>query len=87
LSGLDDHVNAYVRSGEEQYLPILELPADVGEPSSQRVCFLIFWRKTSSSWLPQLPVTIMTSTDDIKSIVAALVAQREDDRMARSRAI
>jgi len=38
---------------------------------------IIYWRKTSSTWLPQLPAWVMTSTDDIQRIAAAAV--REDD--------
>jgi hypothetical protein len=37
--------------------------------SSRRVCFLIYWRKTSSTWLPQVPV--ITSTHHIEHIAAA----------------
>jgi hypothetical protein len=40
--------------------------------------FLIYWRKTSSTWLRQVPVTVRTSTRDIESIAAAVSAQRSD---------
>jgi hypothetical protein len=42
-----------------------------GKDPSRRICFLIFWRKTSSSWLPQVPVWIMTSTRDLDRMAAA----------------
>ena len=36
-----------------------------------RVSFYIHWRKTSSSWLWQIPVTVRSSTRDIEQIAAA----------------
>ena len=41
----------------------------------RRVFFLVSWRKTSSTWLPQVPVVIMTSTRDIEGIAAAAPKQ------------
>jgi hypothetical protein len=43
-------------------------------PADQSVRFVIFWRKTSSSWLRQVPVIIWTSTRDIERIAAAATA-------------
>jgi hypothetical protein len=37
----------------------------------RRVSFYIHWRKTSSSWLWQIPVTVRSSTRDIEQIAAA----------------
>jgi hypothetical protein len=58
--------------GEACDLPIVanrvKLPKNA---PSQRVCFVIYWRKTSSSWLRQFPVVIWTSTGDIERISAA----------------
>jgi len=64
-------VNVLLRSGEKQDLPII-----VGETVSKRVCLFIYWRKTSSTWLRQVPVLVITSTGDIKRIVAAAAAQQ-----------
>lgn len=65
-------VNVLLRPGEDWDLPIIKLPRKLDEPkdtSSRRVCFLVSWRKTSSTWLPQVPV--ITSTHDIERIAAA----------------
>jgi hypothetical protein len=59
-------LNLLLRSGKEHDLPIIER-----ENVSRRVCFFIYWRKTSSSYLWQFPVVIMTSTHDIQRIAAA----------------
>jgi len=67
-------VNVLLPPGEEQYLPIIEFPKDLDKPldtSRRWVCFLIFWRKTSSTWLPQFPILVITSTRDIESISVA----------------
>jgi hypothetical protein len=72
LSGTD--VNVLLRPDEERLLPIIELPKDLDKPldtSSRWVCFLIYWCKTSSTWLPQPPIFRMTSSDYIKRIAAA----------------
>ena len=50
----------------------LEAPDDA---PSQRLCMFIRWRKTSSSWLPQVPVVVATSTHDIERIAAAAIAK------------
>jgi hypothetical protein len=72
-------VNALLRAGAEKYLPIIPLPTNPGAPPKVPwvVCFLIFWRKTSSTWLPQLPAVVVTTTRYIERISAA--ATREDD--------
>jgi hypothetical protein len=71
-------VNALLRAGEEKYLPIIKLPRILDAPPKDAwwVCFLIFWRKTSSTWLPQWPAVVMTTTRYIERISAA--ATRED---------
>jgi hypothetical protein len=72
-------VNALLRSGDEKYLPIIRLPKILDAPPKDApwVCFVINWRKTSSTWLPQFPAVVMTTTRDIERISAA--ATREDD--------
>ena len=58
----------------------LSKPADAPKDTpSRRVCFLIYWRKTSSSWLPQVPVLVMNSTDYIQCIAGAVAAQFDRD--------
>jgi hypothetical protein len=67
-------INLLLRQGEVRDLPIyFKLPK--GAPS-QRVRFLIYWRKTSSTWLPQFPIPIWTSTGYAERISAAVAAQR-----------
>jgi hypothetical protein len=74
------NVNVLLPPGKEEYLPIIESPKNLDAPidtAGRRVCFLIYWRKTSSTWLPQLPVWVLSSTDDINRIAAA--APRRDE--------
>jgi hypothetical protein len=74
-----DDVNVLLPPGKEHSLPIIELPKNIDAPidtTGRRILFLIYWRKTSSMWLPQIPVWNWTSTDDIKRIAAA--APREN---------
>jgi hypothetical protein len=68
------NVNVLLPPGKEHSLPIIELPKDMDAPidtTGRRIRFLIYWRKTSSTWLPQVPVWNRTSTNYIKSIAAA----------------
>jgi hypothetical protein len=71
---VDDDVNVLLEPSKSHDLVLidrrnhLELPKDA---PSQRVYILIHWRKTSSNWLPQVPIVISTSTDDIQRIAAA----------------
>jgi hypothetical protein len=68
----EGELNVLLRSGAEEYLPIIEFPENKPKDAPSRwVCFLISWRKTSSTWLPQLPIPIITSTHDIERITAA----------------
>jgi hypothetical protein len=72
-----DDVNVLLSPGEERHLPIIELPKDLDAPidtARRRVCFVIYWRKTSSSWLRQVPIVIWTSTRDIERIANAATA-------------
>src|SRR5262249_57374417 len=76
LSNVD--VTVLLRPGKPHDRGIIKSPKKLAEPqdaSSRRVCFLIYWRKTSSTWLPQVPVVIMTSTGDIERIAAAAPKQ------------
>jgi hypothetical protein len=71
-------VNVLLRPGKTHDLGIIKFPKKLDKPQdapSRRVCFLIYWRKTSSTWLPQVPVVIMTSTGDIERIAAAAPKQ------------
>jgi hypothetical protein len=71
-------VNVLLGQGEVCDLPIIEPSKPVEEPKDQHgvaevqqdqpVRFVIYWRKTSSSYLRQVPVMIMTSTRDIERI-------------------
>jgi hypothetical protein len=73
-------VNVLLRPVAEQSLPIITLPKSLDAPPPIKprwVFFLVYWCKTSSSWLPQVPVLVMTSADDIERISAA--ATREDE--------
>jgi hypothetical protein len=76
-------VNVLLCQGETCDLPIFDLPKPVEEPDQRNVAeasqdqpvrFVIYWRKTSSSYLRQVPVMIMTSTRDIEHIAEAATA-------------
>jgi hypothetical protein len=64
-------VNVLLGPGETYDLPLLPLRNPSGVAKDQPVRFLVYWRKTSSSYLRQVPVVIMTSTDDIHRSAAA----------------
>jgi hypothetical protein len=68
-------VNVLLAPGEACDLPIIDGrdPRTSKDAPSRRVCFLIYWRKTSSTWLPQPPVWVITSTHDIQRIAAASI--------------
>jgi hypothetical protein len=71
---VDEDVQVFLETGKTHDLVLidgrnqLEVPKDA---PPQRVYMFIRWRKTSSSWLPQVPVIIATSTLDIQRIAAA----------------
>jgi hypothetical protein len=73
-------LHVLLRRDAEYDLPIYYLSKNKtdleGNLPSRRVCFLIFWRKTSSSWLPQFPVWVLTSTRDLDRMAVAVAAQR-----------
>src|SRR5262249_389053 len=59
-TALKSDVRVLLKQSEKWDLPIFpKLPT--GSPSC-RVFFLVSWRKTSSTWRPQVPVVIMIST-------------------------
>jgi hypothetical protein len=70
MTALDADVNLLLRPGQEHELAIVDRHvAAAQKDASQRVRFSIYWRKTSSTWLPQFPVVIHTSTHDIQRII------------------
>jgi hypothetical protein len=70
---LDVDVRFLLGPGETRDLVIIDLRNQYKVPKDepQRVYFFIYWRKPSSTWLPQFPVTIMTSTHDLDRMAAA----------------
>jgi len=67
-----------LRPGETCDLPLISLrdPTKVPEDAPPLpVRFMISWRKTSSR-LPQIPVKVTSSTQDIKDIAAAAASKR-----------
>jgi len=75
-TALKRDVRVLLRQNEELDLPIFPNRNEMPEGSAtRRFCFFVFWRKTSSTWLPQVPVMIFTSTDYIKEIGAAAPKQ------------
>jgi hypothetical protein len=73
-------VNVVLWQGEVHDLPIIEVSKpDQRNVADQSVRFVIYWRKTSSSYLRQMPVMIMTSTRDIERIAEAATADFNDE--------
>jgi hypothetical protein len=73
-------VNVVLWQGEVRDLPIIEVSKpDHRNVADQPVRFVIYWRKTSSSYLRQVPVMIMTSTRDIDRIAQAATADFNDE--------
>jgi hypothetical protein len=69
-------VNVVLWQGEVRDLPIIDVSKpDQRNVADQSVRFVIYWRKTSSSYLRQVPVIIMTSTGDIERIAEAATAE------------
>jgi hypothetical protein len=68
-------VNVVLWQGEMRDLPIIEVSKpDQRNVAAQPVRFVIYWRKTSSSYLRQVPVVILTSTRDIERIAESATA-------------
>jgi hypothetical protein len=70
MTAVNADVNLLLPPGQEHEFAILDRRS-AQKGASQRVRFSIYWRKTSSTWLPQFPVVIHTSTDDIQRIIDA----------------
>ena len=66
MDNVDVHV--LLRQGEVCDLPIFHYPDRPKDAPSQSVHFLIYWRKTSSTWLWQFPVSASTSTAAVQRI-------------------
>jgi hypothetical protein len=64
-------VQVLLEPGKTHDLVIVNLSNHLEDAPSQRVYMFIHWRKTTSSWLWQLPVPVVTSTHDIKRIADA----------------
>jgi hypothetical protein len=43
-------------------------PTPPDDSPKQRVLFVIHWRKASSTWLPQIPIFLFTTTVDIRNM-------------------
>jgi hypothetical protein len=68
-------VNVVLWQGEERDLPIIDVSKpDQRNTADRPVRFVIYWRKTSSSWLRQVPVVVWTSTRDVERIANAATA-------------
>lgn len=75
-TGFQRDVRVLLKQNEERDLPIFPNRRKLPEGSaSRRFCFLVFWRKTSSTWLPQAPIMIFTSTGYVEQIAAAATRQ------------
>jgi len=71
-------VNVLLGKDGTRDFPIVKVADPHQRPVADRkVCFVIYWRKTSSSYLPQFPVWIVTSTRHIERISAAATAELE----------
>lgn len=70
----DEDVHVFLEPGKTHDLVLIDRRNQLEVPNDappQRVYIFIRWRKTSSSWLRQFPVRVVTSTDVIRDIAAA----------------
>jgi hypothetical protein len=64
---------AIVAPGAEQDFPFFKNPKREGEKEHNRkIRFLVYWRKCSSTWLRQIPVQVLTSTEDLERMAENL---------------
>lgn len=68
-------VNVLLRPGETHDLLINDRRDQSKDAPSRWVLFLIYWRKTST-WLPQVPVWVWTSTGYIERSAAAALREK-----------
>lgn len=58
-----------MNAGQEKDFPFFDSPRQTGTQSHDgRIYFAIHWRRASSTWLPQFPVWVLTSSRDIERI-------------------
>lgn len=69
VSGMIDRLPPSVidPQGKRDFLVFMH-PTPPDNARSQRVRFVIHWRKASSTWLPQFPVFPFTTTADIRNM-------------------
>jgi hypothetical protein len=64
---------AILPPGAEQDFPFFRNPKRVGEKDyAGRIRLLVYWRKSSSTWLRQVPIFVFTSTEDLERIAESL---------------
>ena len=64
---------AVLTPGAEQDFPFFRSPKREGDKDyTGRIRFSVYWRKCSSTWLPQVPIYVFTSTSDLEQIAESL---------------
>jgi hypothetical protein len=64
---------ALLPPGAEQHFPFFKNPKREGEKEYEgRVRFSVYWRKSSSTWLRQVPIFVCTSTGDLQRMAESL---------------
>ena len=64
---------AILAPGIEQDFPFFRNPKREGEKEYVgRIRFSVYWRKSSSTWIPQAPVYVFASTKDLDSMAESL---------------
>ena len=53
---------------EQTELQLFQSPNRGADAKPARVFIFVYWRKTSYTWLPQIPVLVLTSTSDLEKM-------------------
>ena len=64
---------AILEPGGELDFPFFRNPKREGEKEyAGRIRFSVYWRKSSSTWLRQIPINVLTSTNDLERMAESL---------------
>ena len=61
-----------ISPNERNDFPFFAQPSISEDEPSQRIYVFVFWRKSNSTWIPQVPKIIFTSTTDLNRMAKGL---------------
>jgi hypothetical protein len=71
-ASIGDELLAILSPGEEKDFPFFAQPSVSDEDPNRRVHVFVYWRKSNSTWIKQIPKLICTSTKDIEKMAKGL---------------